>query len=88
VAVSDNWSTPKAAGGREAIEAVGARLGYLPPYTPDLNPIEFAWSKLKSSLRKAAARTTDALQRALGEALAALSPSDAQGYFAHCGYCS
>jgi transposase len=87
VVVADNLSTPKAAGVREAIEAVGARLVYLPPYSPDLNPIEFAWSKLKSYLRKAAARTTKALHHALSEAIAAISPSDAQGYFAHCGYC-
>jgi transposase len=72
---------------REALEAVGARLVYLPPYSPDLNPIESAWSKLKSQLRKAAARTTKALHAALSEALAAISPSDAQGYFRHCGYC-
>jgi transposase len=87
VVVVDNLSTPKAAGVREAIEAVGARLVYLPPYSPDLNPIELAWSKLKSRLRKAAARTTKALHQAWSEAIAAISPSDAQGYFAHCGYC-
>src|SRR5438105_9234659 len=63
VVVVDNLSTHKAAGVREAIEAVGARLVYLPPYSPDLNPIELAWSKLKSYLRKAAARTTKALNR-------------------------
>ena len=87
VVVVDNLSLHKAAGVREALEAVGARLVYLPPYSPDLNPIEFAWSKLKSYLRKAAARTTKALNQALSEAIAAISPSDAQGYFAHCGYC-
>ena len=88
VVVLDNLSTHKAAGVREAIEAVGARLVYLPPYSPDLNPLELAWSKLKSHLRKAAARTTKALNQALSEAIAAISPSDAQGYFTHCGYCS
>jgi transposase len=87
VVVLDNLSTHKAARVREAIEALGARLVYLPPYSPDLNPIELAWSKLKSQLRKAAARTTKALQQALSEALQAISPSDARGYFAHCGYC-
>ena len=87
VVVIDNLSTHKAARVREAIEAVGARLVYLPPYSPDLNPIELAWSKLKSYLRKAAARTTKALHQALSEAIAAISPSDAQGYFTHCGYC-
>ena len=87
VVVIDNLSAHKAAGVREAIEAAGARLVYLPPYSPDLNPIELAWSKLKSHLRKAAARTPKALNRALTEAIAAISPSDAQGYFTHCGYC-
>jgi transposase len=88
VVVVDNLSIHKAAGVREALEAVGARLAYLPPYSPDLNPLESAWSKFKSHLRKkAAARTTKALHEALGEALAAISPSDAQGYFRHCGYC-
>ena len=87
VVVIDNLSAHKAAGVREAIEAAGARLVYLPPYSPDLNPIELAWSKLKSYLRKAAARTPKALNRALTEAIAAISPSDAQGYFTHCGYC-
>ena len=86
-AVVDNLSTHKATGVREALEAVGARLVYLPPYSPDRNPIELAWSKLKSYLRTAAARTTKALHRALSEAVAAISSSDAQGYFAHCGYC-
>ena len=87
VVVIDNLSLHKAAGVREAIEAVGARLVYLPPYSPDLNPIELAWSKLKSYLRKAAARATKALNKALREAIAAISPSDAQGYFTHCGCC-
>jgi transposase len=87
VVVIGNLSPHKAAGVRETLEAVGARLAYLPPYSPDLNPIELAWSKLKSYLRKAAARTTKALNQALSEAIAAISPSDAQGYFAHCGYC-
>jgi transposase len=87
VVVVDNLSIHQAAGVREALEAAGARLVYLPPYSPDLNPIEFAWSKFKSHLRKAAARTTKALHEALSEALAAISPSDAQGYFRHCGYC-
>ena len=87
VVVWDNLSIHQAAGVREAIEAAGARLVCLPPYSPDLNPIEHAWSKFKSQLRKAAARTTKALHAALSEALAAISPSDAQGYFRHCGYC-
>jgi transposase len=87
VVVWDNLSIHQVAGVREALEAAGARLVYLPPYSPDLNPIEFAWSKFKTHLRKAAARTTKALHQALSEALAAISPSDVQGYFRHCGYC-
>ena len=87
VVVWDNLSIHQAAGVREALEAAGARLVCLPPYSPDLNPIEHAWSKFKTQLRKAAARTTKALPAALGEALAANSPADAQGYFRHCGYC-
>jgi transposase len=87
VVVLDNLSVHKTVGVREAIEAAGARLVYLPPYSPDLNPLEFAWSKLKAYLRKAAARTTKALHHALREGLAAISRSDAQAYFTHCGYC-
>ena len=71
---------------RVLIEAVGARLVYLPPYSPDLNPIELAWSKLKSHLRKSAARTTEALYSAISDGLQTLSASNAQSWFKHCGY--
>jgi transposase len=61
-------------------------LRYLPPYSPDFNPIEHAFSKLKALLRKAAARTTEALDAAINDALAAITAADAAGWFAHCGY--
>lgn len=86
VVVMDNLGAHKVKGVRERIEAVGASLLYLSPYSPDFNPIEMAWSKLKTSLRKVAARTTETLNRAIGEGLRAISPADAHGYFAHCGY--
>ncbi len=71
---------------REAIEAAGARLLYLPPYSPDFNPIEMAFSKLKALLRKAAKRSLDALWETVAEAIKALTPSDCRNYFAHAGY--
>jgi transposase len=86
VVVLDNLSAHKGRGVAERIEACGARLVYLPPYSPDLNPIEQAWSKLKTFLRQAAARTYDALAQAIGDGLQTLSPQDAQGWFKHCGY--
>ena len=86
VVVLDNLSAHKAKAVRALVEAVGARLLYLPPYSPDFNPIELAWSKLKSHLRKAAARTTETLYTAIEEGLQTLSARNAQGWFAHCGY--
>jgi transposase len=71
---------------RATIEERGAELRYLPPYSPDFAPIEHAFSKLKALLRKAAARTTEALEAAIHDALAALTAADAAGWFAHCGY--
>jgi transposase len=71
---------------RELVEERGAELIYLPPYSPDLNPIEEALSKIKHILRKIGARTKEALIEAMGRALAAVSAEDARGYFAHCGY--
>lgn len=88
VVVMDNLGAHKVKGVRELLEAAGARLLYLPPYSADFNPIEMAWSKLKSSLRRAAARTSEALDRAIGEGLHAISASDALGFFKHCGYVS
>jgi transposase len=71
---------------REAIEARGASIWFLPTYSPDLNPIEEAFSKVKTLLRSAAARTHESLVAAIWAALAAVTPADAQGYFAHAGY--
>jgi transposase len=71
---------------RELIEAAGCALWYLPPYSPDLSPIELAFSKLKQTLRRAKARTRDALDEAIATALHQITPADARGYFVHCGY--
>jgi transposase len=70
----------------EAIAAKGARLLYLPPYSPDLNPIERCWSKIKTYLRAAEARTREALDAAVTRALATVTASDARPWFAHIGY--
>jgi transposase len=86
VVVMDNLSPHKASGVREAIEAAGATLRYLPPYSPDFNPIENLWSKVKGKLRSLAARSVDALHDAIGAALATITPSDCIGFFRHCGY--
>jgi transposase len=86
VVVMDNLSSHKTAGIREAIEAAGCRVLYLPPYSPDLNPIENAFSKIKSRLRTLAARTVEALGHAIADALATITLSDALGYFRHAGY--
>src|SRR6185369_894350 len=77
VVVMDNLSSHKTAGIREAIEAVGCRVLYLPPYSPDLNPIENAFSKIKSRLRTLAARTVETLGQAIADALATITASDA-----------
>jgi transposase len=84
--VMDNLSSHKAAGVRQAIEQTGARLLYLPPYSPDLNPIELAFSKLKWLLRSAAERTVDTLWSRLGQLLDAFPPQQCRNYFRHCGY--
>jgi transposase len=86
VVVMDNLGAHKVAGVRAAIEAAGASLIYLPPYSPDFNPIEKAWSKVKKLLRDAAARTQAALEAAIAQALAAVTPEDARGFFRSCGY--
>ena len=86
IVVMDNLSPHKAAGVREAIEAVGASLLYLPPYSPDLNPIEPMWSKVKQSLRGAAARTSRTLVKAIGDALRSVTLDDCRGFFKGCGY--
>jgi transposase len=86
IVVMDNLGAHRVAGIKEAIEAKGARLEYLPPYSPDLNPIEKCWSKIKTFLRKAKARTREALEAALQEALLQITEADARAWFAHCGY--
>jgi transposase len=86
VVIMDNLGSHKGAAVREAIEAAGASLRFLPPYSPDFNPIENAFSKLKALLRKAAARTRDALWDAVGTALDAFTPNECRNYFAAAGY--
>jgi len=86
VVVMDNLTAHKVADMREAIEAAHAGLRYLPPYSPDLSPIELGWSKLKTALRARAARTREALEQAWVEALPSITASDARHWFAHCGH--
>ena len=86
VIVMDNLSAHKPAKVRELIEGRGCELIYLPAYSPDFNPIEEAFAKIKDMLRQAGARTKDALVGVLGEALSAVSAQDARGYFEHAGY--
>jgi transposase len=86
VVVLDNLQAHKAAGVQQMIESAGAMLLYLPPYSPDYNPIENMWSKVKQHLRSIAARTYEALLKAIADALATVTPSDCRGFFRHCGY--
>jgi transposase len=86
VVVMDNLSSHKRAAVREAIAAAGAELRLLPPYSPDLNPIEKAFSKLKAKLRAAQKRTIPALEQYLGEVLDCFSPEECENYFVSCGY--
>ncbi len=86
IVVMDNLSSHKVAGVREAIEAAGAELRYLPPYSPDLNPIELAFSKLKKLLRDGAARTVDKLWELCGRILEQFTETECRNYFQHCGY--
>ena len=86
IVIMDNLPAHKPAAIRQAIEAAGAQLRYLPPYSPDFNPIENAFSKMKAFLRKAAARTVDDLWQAIADALSIFSPDECQNYFAACGY--
>lgn len=85
IVILDNLSCHKVAGVREAIEAAGASLAYLPPYSPDFNPIELAFSKIKQSLRSLGARTKTALWGAMQGVLNRVTPCDASGFFRHCG---
>jgi transposase len=82
----DNLSSHKVKGIRQAIEAVGATLRHLPPYSPDLNPIEQFFAKLKSLLRKAAARTLETLIDAIAEALTRFSSKECENFLAHSAY--
>jgi transposase len=86
IVVLDNLGSHKVAGVREAIEAVGATLRYLPPYSPDLDPIEQVFAKLKSWLRKVAKRTIATLWDAIGDALRLFSPAECSNYFRNSGY--
>jgi transposase len=86
VVVLDNLRAHKVKGVREAIAAAGAELLYLPPYSPDLNPIELAFAKLKALLRAAARRTVDALWQTIGQAIDAFTPTECARYLAHAGY--
>ena len=86
IVVMDNLAAHKGERVRELVEGRGCGLSYLPAYSPDLNPIEQAFSKVKSSLRGAGARTREALVEAMGRALDAVTAQDARGFFEHCGY--
>jgi transposase len=88
IVVIDNLPAHKVEGVRTSIEARGAILAYLPPYSPDLNPIEMAFAKLKTLLRKAAARTRDALWDAVAEVLQAFTQDECANYLKHAGYAS
>lgn len=86
VVIMDNLSSHKAKGVREAIQDAGCDLWYLPPYSPDLNPIEKLWSKVKAWLRRVSAGTFDTLSDAVAAALRAVAPDECANYFASCGY--
>ena len=86
IVVMDNLSSHKDAQAREMIERTGAEIWDLPPYSPDFNPIELMWSKVKAFLRKTKARTEKALLQAITNALRSITPDDCAGWFKHCGY--
>ena len=87
IVVMDNLSAHKVAGVQAAIEQAGATVKYLPPYSPDLNPIEQVFAKLKAMLRKAQTRTVDALWSSIGELLDRFDSAECEHYIRHCGYC-
>lgn len=87
IVVMDNLPVHKVSGVTQLIHAAGAEVIFLPPYSPDLNPIELCWSKVKAALRLAKARTAEALFTALAQALRSVSTDDISHWFAHCGYC-
>jgi transposase len=86
VVLLDNLNVHKSEIARQAIEVQGARMEFLPPYSPDLNPIEKCWAKVKTVLRRLKARTFDELLEALNIAFQTITPEDARAWFAHCGY--
>jgi transposase len=86
IVIMDNLASHKGAGVRTAIEAADASLLYLPPYSPDFNPIEKAFAKLKAKLRKAAARTLDTLWAAVAQIIDTFTPTECANYFASAGY--
>jgi transposase len=86
IVILDNLSSHKIAGIREAIEARQAQILYLPPYSPDLNPIEQAFAKLKAGLRKAGERTRNGLWQAIGRRLDLFPPRECRNFFNHAGY--
>jgi transposase len=86
VLVMDNLAPHKAAAARRALDQAGLKRRYLPPYSPDLNPIEQAWAKMKERLRQAGARTIEALDTAVPDALDTITAADASAWFRHCGY--
>jgi transposase len=87
IVILDNCTAHKVAGVKEAIEAYGAKVLYLPAYSPDFNPVELLWSKVKAILRKEKARTFETLEKSLKLALDSVSVNDIAGWFKHCGYC-
>lgn len=86
VVILDNLSAHTSEDARTAVEATGARLVFLPAYSPDFNPIELAFAKVKERLRAAAARTPDGLVAATASAIDAVTAADARGFYAHCGF--
>ena len=86
VVILDNLATHKVAGVQEAITAAGARLEYLPPYSPDFNPIENLWSKVKQGMKSRAPRSARQLLKAARASFASVTPTDCQGFFLHAGY--
>ena len=88
IVVMDNLSAHRMASVAAMIRAAGVEVRYLPPYSPDMNPIEPMWSQVKSTLRKLAARTFDGLCEAMGKALDMVTPAHCNAYFNECGYCT
>jgi transposase len=87
IVIADNLGSHRTRGVREAIEGAGAKLMYLPPYSPDFSPVENCGSKIKESIRADAPRTPSAVYKSMGHAIGAITPTDARGWFNHCGYC-